>query len=134
MNVHVLQALDNPKWKIYIYMLKSPTLSHQIQSLSLSLSLSKSRSNRHLPGHGFQISSLLISSSLFTQTLGTLSQGWQFFPTSLNPPLPAWVFPTLQRWWGEDGARFQPHITGQEWVQTFQTHPTPSRPRPTLRY
>ena len=34
-----------------------------------SLSLFKSRPNRHLHDHGFQISSLLISSSLLKQTL-----------------------------------------------------------------
>ena len=68
-------------------MLKSPMLSYSIQTqkpFSLSLSdqdpwpsqspsLFRLRPNHHLHGHGFQISSFLISSSLLTQTLVSLS-------------------------------------------------------------
>ena len=58
-------------------MASSKPLSLQIKTqdpwLPQSPSLFKSRPNHHLHGHGFQISSFLISISLLTQTLGSHS-------------------------------------------------------------
>ena len=58
-------------------MASSKPLSLQIKTqdpwLPQSPSLFRSRPDHHLHGHGFQISSFLISISLLTQTLGSLS-------------------------------------------------------------
>ena len=62
MNVHVLQALDNPKWKIYIYIyVEEPhTLSPNSKPLSLSLSLQiKIQSSPSRPWFSDLISSYL---------------------------------------------------------------------------
>ena len=52
--------------------------------------------------------------------------------THPSPLYSVQVFPTPQRWWIMDGARFQPRTMGRGWVQTFQTHPASPLPVSTL--
>ena len=71
-----------------------------------------------------------------------VSRDDNFAPFRLTCPSPlrsARVFPSPQRWWGGDGARFQPHTTGQggDGFRLFRPtsprpSPSPSPPRPAL--
>ena len=57
--------------------------------------------------------------------------------TCPSPLRPSQVFPVPQRWWGGNGARFQPHPTGrgEDGFRLFRPtlpQPASSRPRPVL--
>ena len=51
--------------------------------------------------------------------------------TRPSPLRPVRVFPAPQRWWGEDGVRFQTRTTGRDGDGFTLFSPTPPRPIPT---
>ena len=94
------------------------------------------------------LNSMLCSSHQFIVLVYILDRKKKVLFCSLSLPLPllicpsllrpAIVFPTLQRWWGSDGARFYPCIMGQgrDGFRLFKptsprlASPCPSSPRP----